>query len=80
MIADGKVKNPCESHPYRVTRQWDGEDGAHISASATLRYKYRVDQKKVNFVLDQLETCGFLQGVQHVSKNTSIVIFDIAKL
>ena len=41
--------------------------------------RYRVDQKKVNLVLDQLETCGFLQGVQHVSNNTSIVKFDIAK-
>ena len=28
-----------------------------------LRAWYRVDQKKVTFVLDQLETCGFLQGV-----------------
>ena len=35
--------------------------------------------KKVNLVLDQLERCGFLHGVQHVSKNTSIVILDIAK-
>ena len=42
-------------------------------------HKYRVDQKKVNFVLDQLETCSFLQGDQHVSNNTSIVKFDIAK-
>ena len=41
---------------------------------------YGVDQKKVNLVLDQLERCGFLHGVQHVSKNTSIVILDIAKL
>ena len=41
--------------------------------------RYRVDQERVNFVLDQLETCGFLHGVQHVSNNTSIVIFDIAK-
>ena len=39
----------------------------------------RVDQKKVNFVLDQLERCGFLHSVQHVSKNTSIVNLDIAK-
>ena len=38
-----------------------------------------MDQKKVNLVLDQLERCGFLHGVQHVSKNTSIVILDIAK-
>ena len=35
--------------------------------------------KKVNLVLDQLERCGFLHGVQDVSNNTSIVIFDIAK-
>ena len=41
---------------------------------------YGVDQKKVNFVLDQLETCGFLHGAQHVSNNISIVIFDIANL
>ena len=41
--------------------------------------RYGVDQKKVNLVLDQLERCGFLRGVQHVSKNTSIVILDIAK-
>ena len=41
--------------------------------------KYGVDQKKVNLVLDQLERCGFLHGVQHVSKNTSTVILDIAK-
>ena len=41
--------------------------------------RYGVDQKKVNLVLDQLERCGFLHGVQHVSKNTSIVILDIAK-
>ena len=34
---------------------------------------YRVDQKKVNVVLDQLETCGFLQGVQHVSKNFDFI-------
>ena len=40
---------------------------------------YGVDQKKVSLVLDQLERCGFLHGVQHVSKNTSIVILDIAK-
>ena len=32
--------------------------------------RYGVDQKKVNFVLDQLERCGFLHGVQHVLKNT----------
>ena len=41
--------------------------------------RYGVDQKKVNFALDQLETCGFLPGVQHVSNNTSVVILDIAK-
>ena len=40
---------------------------------------YRVDQKKVNLVLDQLDRCGFLHGVQDVSNNTSIVILDIAK-
>ena len=40
---------------------------------------FGVDQKKVNFVLDQLERCGFLHGVQHVSNNTSVVFFDIAK-
>ena len=45
----------------------------------TLQVKYRVDQKKVNLVLDQLERCGFLHGVQDVSNNTSIVILDIAK-
>ena len=36
-------------------------------------------KKKVNLVLDQLERCGVLHGVQDVSKNTSIVILDIAK-
>ena len=41
--------------------------------------RYGVDQKKVNLVLDQLERCGFLHGVQYVSNNTSIVILDIAK-
>ena len=47
---------------------------------ASVRHrKYGVDQKKVNLVLDQLERCGFLHGVQDVSNNTSIVIFDIAK-
>ena len=45
----------------------------------TIMKWYGVDQKKVNLVLDQLEKCGFLQGVQHVSNNTSIVIFEIAK-
>ena len=35
--------------------------------------------KKVNLVLDQLERCGFLYGVQDVSNITSIVILDIAK-
>ena len=34
---------------------------------------------EVNSVLDQLESCGFLSGVEHVSNNTPIVIFDIAK-
>ena len=48
----------------------------YANSSSTL---YRVDQKKVNLVLDQLERCGFLYGVQDVSNNTSIVIFDIAK-
>ena len=42
-------------------------------------WRYRVDKKKVNLVLDQLDRCGFLHGVQHVSKNTSIVKLDIAK-
>ena len=42
-------------------------------------HRYRVDQKKVNLVLDQLEKCGFLHGVQDVSNNTFIVILDIAK-
>ena len=49
-----------------------------VKSKAALN-KYGVDQKKVNLVLDQLARCGFLHGVQHVSKNTSIVIFDIAK-
>ena len=49
-----------------------------IGITAAMR-QYGVDQKKVNLVLDQLERCSFLHGVQHVSKNTSIVILDIAK-
>ena len=40
---------------------------------------YGVDQIKVYLVLDQLERCGFLHGVQHVSKNKSIVKLDIAE-
>ena len=31
---------------------------------------YGVDQKKLNFDLDQLERYGFSQGVQHVAINT----------
>ena len=41
--------------------------------------KYRVDQKKVNFDLDQLEMCGLLHGVQHILNNSFIVFLDIAK-
>ena len=40
---------------------------------------YGVDQKKVNFDLDQLERCSLLHGVQHVSNNSFTVFFDIAK-
>ena len=36
------------------------------------------DQKKVNFVLDQLERCVFLHGVQHVSNDIFEVFLDIA--
>ena len=54
------------------------EFGQSSHSASSHSGKYRVDQKKVNFVLDQLERCGFLHGVQHVSKSTSIVILDIA--
>ena len=50
-----------------------------LYTGSDLGMRYGVDQKKVNLVLDQLERCGFLHGVQHVSKNTSTVIVDIAK-
>ena len=55
--------------------------GAKIRGRAYIRDNtvYGVDQKKVNLFLDQLERCGSLHGVQHVSKNTSIVILDITK-
>jgi len=34
---DGKVKNPCETHSHHVTRNWRGEDGAHIWSSQVVK-------------------------------------------
>jgi len=31
-IPEGKLRNPCELYPHRMTRQWKGEDGASISS------------------------------------------------
>ena len=47
--------------------------------SLIISFSYRVDQKKVNLYLDHLERCGFLHGVQNVSNNQFIVLFDNAK-
>ena len=38
-----------------------------------------MDQKKVNFNIDQLKRYGFFQGVQHVAINTFEVFLDIVK-